>query len=559
MLKNTVIYARFSSHTQTEQSIEGQLRECYEYAKRNGLNIVHEYIDRAISGTTDKRPEFLQMIEDSKKKQFEYVLVYQLDRFARNRYDSATYKNKLKKNGVRVLSAKENISDDASGILMEAVLEGMAEYYSSELGQKVKRGIKESMSKGFFIGGNVNLGYKIEDKRWVVDEKTKPIIEYIFTNYYNGIKGKEIADGLNELGYLNQRNHKFDCNMVSKIIRNTRYKGEIEYEGKLYTAIIPAIVDKTLWQVCNELMDNVRHRQSKGNPGNEHILSGKLICGNCGGLMTAESGRSKSGPVYYYYKCYERKMHRNTCEKNSLEKWIENLVIHLTKEHILQKDVLDEIANKVCDRFNSEITKGTKLKNLEDQLKDIDKALNEIVSAITHGIKSFTLQDSLSKLEKEKQELIEQILNERANQLEPLTPQIVKTFLKQYENVDFLSNKQKKEFFIKFINKVILYDNRIIIIYNTSKDPRKEVYYGDNSAGGQTLEKVELSPASGDFEDKNKDDSNTSSPSPQSVKNKKDCRDKCALQSIFGGKRIIQTELFLQNCNLVMSTTLMQI
>ena len=93
MLKNTVIYARFSSHTQTEQSIEGQLRECYEYAKRNELNIVHEYIDRAISGTTDKRPEFLQMIEDSKKKQFEYVLVYQLDRFARNRYDSATYKN----------------------------------------------------------------------------------------------------------------------------------------------------------------------------------------------------------------------------------------------------------------------------------------------------------------------------------------------------------------------------------------------------------------------------------------------------------------------------------
>ena len=123
MKKRTVIYARFSSHSQTEQSIEGQLRECYNYAKKHDLLVVSEYIDRALTGTTDKRPSFLQMIEDSKKKTFDYVLVYQLDRFARNRYDSANYKAKLKKNGVRVLSAKENISEDASGILIEGVLE----------------------------------------------------------------------------------------------------------------------------------------------------------------------------------------------------------------------------------------------------------------------------------------------------------------------------------------------------------------------------------------------------------------------------------------------------
>ncbi len=137
---NVVIYARYSSDRQTEQSIEGQLKECYEYAQRNGYTVVGEYIDRAISGTTDHRPEFLRMIADGDKKLFQAVLVYQLDRFARNRYDSATYKAKLKKNGVRVLSARENISDDASGVLMEAVLEGMAEYYSVELSQKIRRG-----------------------------------------------------------------------------------------------------------------------------------------------------------------------------------------------------------------------------------------------------------------------------------------------------------------------------------------------------------------------------------------------------------------------------------
>lgn len=96
-MKKAVIYARFSSHSQTEQSIEGQLRECYDFAKRSDITIVGEYIDRALTGTSDKRPQFLKMIEDSKKKNFEYVLVYQLDRFARNRYDSANYKAKLRK------------------------------------------------------------------------------------------------------------------------------------------------------------------------------------------------------------------------------------------------------------------------------------------------------------------------------------------------------------------------------------------------------------------------------------------------------------------------------
>lgn len=154
---NVVIYARFSSHNQTEQSIEGQLEVCKEYAKKNNYNIVGQYIDRAYTGTNDSRPDFQRMIEDSSKKLFEGVLVYQLDRFSRNRYDSALNKNKLKKNGVRVFSAKENISDDASGILMESVLEGMAEYYSAELSQKVKRGMSINAQKCLSTGRNSSV------------------------------------------------------------------------------------------------------------------------------------------------------------------------------------------------------------------------------------------------------------------------------------------------------------------------------------------------------------------------------------------------------------------
>lgn len=174
---NVVIYARYSSDRQTEQSIEGQLKECYEYARRNGYTVVGEYIDRAISGTTDHRPEFLRMIADGDKKLFQAVLVYQLDRFARNRYDSATYKAKLKKNGIRVLSARENISDDASGVLMEAVLEGMAEYYSVELSQKIRRGMDINAEKCLSTGGNLALGFRVDSEKHIqIDPDTAPVV-----------------------------------------------------------------------------------------------------------------------------------------------------------------------------------------------------------------------------------------------------------------------------------------------------------------------------------------------------------------------------------------------
>lgn len=188
----------FFVHNQHETSIEGQLKECYEYAKRNGYTIIDTYIDRAISGTTDNRPEFLRMIDDSNKKLFQFVLVYQLDRFARNRYDSATYKARLKKNGVRVLSAKENITDDASGILIEGVLESMAEYYSAELSQKIKRGMTLNAEKCLYTGGGIPLGYKVtNDKTFAINETTAFYVRKIYEMYANGSTVTQINKYLN--------------------------------------------------------------------------------------------------------------------------------------------------------------------------------------------------------------------------------------------------------------------------------------------------------------------------------------------------------------------------
>ena len=193
-----VIYARYSSHNQTEQSIEGQLQTCYEYAKNNGHVVIGEYIDRAQSGINDNRSDFQRMITDSDKHVFEAVLVYQLDRFARNRYDSAINKAKLKKNGVRVISARENITDDASSILVEGVLESMAEYYSAELSQKIRRGMNINAEKHLSNGSNPGLGYYVDaDRQFHVDPETAPIVRKIFEQYASGKTVTEITKSLN--------------------------------------------------------------------------------------------------------------------------------------------------------------------------------------------------------------------------------------------------------------------------------------------------------------------------------------------------------------------------
>lgn len=251
-----VIYARYSSDRQTEQSIEGQLKECYAYAQRNCYTVVGEYIDRAISGTTDNRPEFLHMITDGDKKIFQAVLVYQLDRFARNRLDSAIYKARLKKNGIRVLSARENISDDASGVLMEAVLEGMAEYYSVELSQKIRRGLNINAEKCICTGGGIALGFCVDsNKHFQIDPDTAPVVRHIFEMYASGHTMADIIRYLNLQGITTSRGNEFNKNSINRILRNKRYIGIYTFKGKETPGGLPRIISDDLFYEVQDMMD----------------------------------------------------------------------------------------------------------------------------------------------------------------------------------------------------------------------------------------------------------------------------------------------------------------
>lgn len=490
MKKRVVIYARFSSYGQTEQSIEGQLRECYDFARRNEYAVIGEYIDRAMTGTNDKRPSFLKMIDDSRKKTFDFVLVYQLDRFARNRYDSANYKAKLKKNGVRVLSAKESITDDASGILVEGMLESMAEYYSAELSQKVKRGIKESLIKGNFIGGYGLFGYSIVDKKWTINPYEAGIVKEAFTRYSNGEKAKDIAEWMNAQGVKNRAGNDFGVNAFARMIRNERYTGKLREGETLYTNIIPPIIDEKLFWKCNTIMDAHKHKSRQTNDLHSYILSGKLFCGYCNSMMTAETGTSVTGRVYHYYKCFGKKQKNVSCtKKNAKKDALENLVFNATIKYVLRPDIIDKAAKIITKRFNSDLKKSAVLQALEKDLAMCNKAIDGIMAAIEQGIVTKTTRERLTDLERQQSIIEEKLAVEQAKQVKPITEDNVRAFIKYFANKRYETQEAKNEFFNSFINRVILYDDRAVIIYNIDPDHEKTISAKDNLAIEEALHK----------------------------------------------------------------------
>ena len=281
-----VIYARYSSDNQREESIEGQLRECTAFAEKNGITILRHYIDRAFSAKTDNRPAFQEMIKDSGKKLFDTVIVWKLDRFARNRYDSARYKAQLKKNGVKVVSATEVISEGAEGIILESVLEGYAEYFSADLSEKVIRGQKENALKCKSNGGTRPLGYVIgEDRHFEIDPLAAPYILEAYKKYDAGATITEIRDWMNEHGIRNTLGNPMTFNSVEHLLKNRRYIGEFKYRDVVIPDGIPAIVPKELFDSVQDKMEKNKKAPSRHKAEDDYLLTTKLYCGYCGAFM----------------------------------------------------------------------------------------------------------------------------------------------------------------------------------------------------------------------------------------------------------------------------------
>ena len=306
-----VIYARYSSDNQREESIEGQIRECTAFAEKNDITVLKHYIDRAYSARTDHRPAFQEMIKDSDKHLFDMVIVWKLDRFSRDRYDSAHYKVLLKKNNVRVVSATEVISSGADGILLESVLEGFAEYYSADLAEKVTRGLTENALKGKCNGATRPVGYVVDDEQhFQIDPLTGPFVLEAFKRYADGATMKEVVEFFKEKGIKNSLGRDMNLNSVQRMLSNRRYMGEYTFRDIVVPDGIPAIVPKELFDRVQEKMAKNKKSPARHKAEDDYLLTTKLFCGYCGAYLCGESGTSRTGVVHHYYKCVSVKKKR---------------------------------------------------------------------------------------------------------------------------------------------------------------------------------------------------------------------------------------------------------
>ena len=468
---NAVIYARYSSDSQREESIEGQIRECTAFAEKNDITILRHYIDRAFSAKTDNRPEFQNMVKDSNKKLFDMIIVWKLDRFARNRYDSARYKAQLKKNGVKVVSATEVISDGAEGIILESVLEGYAEYYSADLSEKVVRGMTENALKCKFNGGFVPLGYIIDDEQhFQIDPMTAPLVLRSFKQYDEGATLTQIMNALNA-DHLVQR--KIGYSAVHHMLHNRRYIGELRYRDIVTENGIPAIVPKDLFDRVQERLEKNKKAPARYKAEEEYLLTTKLFCGYCGAYLCGESGKSHTGNVHRYYKCVSVKKHRGECRKKPVKKeWIEEKVVRETMKMIMDDAAIEAIASQIMALQDRE---DSRLPHYEQQLKETEAAINHMLDAIQQGIFNKSTKQRLDQLEATKDELEQSIAAEKL--IKPrLSKEQIMFFLLRFRKLDVRKQEHRKALIDTFINAIFLYDDKMALTFNY-KDGTKTITF----------------------------------------------------------------------------------
>ncbi len=405
------IYARVSSVAQdVDLSIAAQLKSLREYASKSGHQIVREFIDEAESGCTDSRPEFRDMITlaHSKEKPFDAILVWKFSRFARSRRDSIVYKTLLRKDHVQVISINEPSEDTPTGRLLEGIIESLDEFYSDNLGQEVSRGMKESVSRGFYISRRPPHGYskiKVNDNE---HERTKlalnpaqaGIVKSMFIDTLAGIGITDIVRGLNARSIPSPKGKGWNKSGVHFILSNEIYTGVMVWgilakrmsEPLRVPDYCPPIIDKATFDAVQKLIagraPKVCHPRVTTS---RFLLSGLTKCGHCGKALVGQD--AKSGKFSYYICGSLHKKGAGACNAKYLNApKFEALVTEKIKTLILNEDKIGELVKIVNEELSeSHASEKEKLASIKAQMVDTQSRMDALYEAVE--LKQFTLED----------------------------------------------------------------------------------------------------------------------------------------------------------------------
>lgn len=490
-----VIYGRYSSNNQREESLDAQIRACREYAKKNNFEIVKIYTDAAKTGTNSNREQFQLMIEESGKKLFKHLIIHKLDRFSRNKYDSAIYKMKLKDNGIKLHSVTENLDGSPESIILESLLEGMAQYYSINLGREAMKGMKESAYNCTHLGGFAPLGYDVDPvtKKYIINKPEAKIVEMIFDKYAGGIGYNQILAYLNGKGYLTKQGNPFGKNSLHSILKNEKYTGTFIFNQRQEKSMagkrnpkrkpeeeiirvkggMPAIVDMETFNKVQEKMVKNLKNGGRHKAKEVYLLSGLIYCGECESSMSGNTrlcGRNKS--KYSSYRCSDRAQHKGCCNKELRKEYLENYVLDELYNKLFSDVSIKKLSSMLND-YNQKksVQNNEELTSANTQLAEVIKKISTIINLVSEaGVSIDTVKSQLKELEVKK-EFLEGYIAELTlkNTENMISEEVICQLINNSREFILTKNLPECRSFIEnYIEKVLVYKDRVEVLFKVN-------------------------------------------------------------------------------------------
>ena len=458
-----VIYARYSSHSQKEESIEQQVEECMAFAEANNIQIIEVYADKAISGKTDKRSSFQRMMRDAEKRKFSVVIAYKSNRIARNMLNALSYENKLESFGIRTCYAKEEFGNTAASRFALRTMMNVNQFYSENMAEDIKRGMMDN-AEACKVNGRLPFGYKNVDGFYALDEVKAPVVAEIFKRFLDGETFVAIAADLNQRGFRTSLGNPWNKGSFHRLLSNENYIGTYKYAGVIKEHGIPAIVSEEVFHATQEKLVTKGNPQGRKRTNVSYLLTGKLKCGHCNSFMSGFSATGRHGGKFYYYGCADRRS-GGSCKKEHVRKdFIEHKVAELTKAVVLQDDVIEWLADNVV-KVQLEAMKSPEFTAMKDQLAEKKKAAKNIMAAIEQGIITATTKDRLLELEAEI-DALEKSLAVARRIHKPIDKERIIYALEQYRDGDLDDKSYQAKLISNFVRTVYVWDDKIRIDYH---------------------------------------------------------------------------------------------
>ena len=483
-MPRAAIYARYSSDLQNQSSIDAQLRACRDYCKKSGYEVYREFVDEALSGRSDERPAFQQMIDSARAKQIDVVVCHKIDRFSRDRYDHSHYKRILQKALVRLEYADQHIDDSPEGALTESMLIGLSEYYSQNLARETMKGLNERAYKAKFNGGIPPLGYNVnEEGEYVINEAEATAVRYIFTHYVEGWGLDKISLGLNELGYHPKRGGRFGKNSLHDILHNEKYIGIYRFgrvrrtiDGRRNShksddrsicvpGVIPAIIEQDIWNQVEAKSAKNKLAAGSFSTRRQYMLSGLLRCAKCGHAMVGRwvSARGKS-----WYVCGQNTRKAGTCKcKMSETSRVENALMKILEETFLDSKKRQELCDKLNKTaLNSSKGLSSRINSLETELRSVRGKQGRLLDALEDGLLSADGKERLRALN-EREKNIQNDLRQAAMSIESnlVTPDKIAYYVKDFTAAVKEKDPDKIRALLPILVDCIDYDGKSILAH----------------------------------------------------------------------------------------------